>query len=208
MIPHTISTRDVRKALRRIDQQGVPPRNKSTKYDLVHFRRRYPPKYAVSIAGLIHSGKAWPIEKFNGGDETNNFLLARGFVVIDKKSKRKVVVAPVSEDEESSFPEGCAKYRIHRKLERDSEFARKVKARRIQETGKLCCDACGFNFKATYGPRGEGFIEAHHNIPVSLLKRPKSAKPSDLSLVCSNCHRILHRTRPWLTIPELRRLLR
>ncbi|MDJ1631928.1 hypothetical protein QNN00_22945 [Bacillus velezensis] len=30
---------------------------------------------------------------------------------------------------------------------------------------------------------------------------------SDLILVCSNCHRMLHRKRPWPTIKELRQIL-
>jgi 5-methylcytosine-specific restriction protein A len=29
-----------------------------------------------------------------------------------------------------------------------------------------------------------------------------------LELVCSNCHRMIHRRRPWLTIEQLRSILK
>jgi putative restriction endonuclease len=74
--------------------------------------------------------------------------------------------------------------------------------------GRLFCEACDFDFSRKYGNVGDGFIEVHHITPVSEL--PPGAKTSveDLVLVCSNCHRILHRRRPWLTIPGLRVLLK
>ncbi|UZW66371.1 hypothetical protein OC195_21405 [Priestia flexa] len=32
-------------------------------------------------------------------------------------------------------------------------------------------------------------------------------KVEDIALVCANCHRMLHRQRPWLSISELKQLL-
>ena len=56
------------------------------------------------------------------------------------------------------------------------------------------------------GDRGKNYIECHHNTPVSGLNEGDVTKLSDLTLLCSNCHRIIHRKKPWLTIDELREI--
>jgi len=53
---------------------------------------------------------------------------------------------------------------------------------------------------ATSFALGRGFIQAHHTIPVSELRKESKTKVRDIALVCSNCHRMLHRRRPWLRI--------
>jgi putative restriction endonuclease len=85
-----------------------------------------------------------------------------------------------------------------------------IKAKALFKTkhGRLFCEACKFDFEKKYGSIGNGFIEVHHTIPVSELKRGAKTRIADLALVCSNCHRILHRRRPWLTIPALHKLLK
>jgi hypothetical protein len=59
--------------------------------------------------------------------------------------------------------------------------------------GRIKCECCSFDFKATYGVHGIGFIECHHTNPISNGKR--ITKIEDLALVCSNCHRMLHRQK-------------
>jgi len=110
----------------------------------------------------------------------------------------------VIEDDESAFPEGKEKFKQHRYLERDSQIVRRAKAQRLEKTGKLECDVCRLDFAYRYGERGRGFIEAHHKLPVSQLGGKKKTKVEDLALVCSNCHRMLHRGEPLLTTDQLR----
>lgn len=112
----------------------------------------------------------------------------------------------IPEEEESRHPEGAALYRLHRQLERDTTLAKKAKQKRLAETGCLWCDVCGFDFEREYGVLGAGFIEAHHTIPVSELTGETKTQLADLALVCSNCHRMLHRGPQLLTIDELRAL--
>ncbi|MGY6272133.1 HNH endonuclease [Achromobacter denitrificans] len=108
------------------------------------------------------------------------------------------------EDDESAFPEGGKSYTLHRKLERDGKLPRRVKADRLATTGKLACDVCAFDFTARYGALGVGFIEAHHRRPVHQLNGKEKTKAKDLALVCSNCHRMLHRTMPPLSVEDLK----
>jgi HNH endonuclease len=113
----------------------------------------------------------------------------------------------IDEEDESEYAEGKKAYRTHRISERDSGIVRRTKADRLKKTGKLDCEVCNFNFLSRYGVLGEKFIEAHHKKPVSLSDGETKTKSSDLALVCSNCHRMLHRSKPLLTPVELRNKL-
>lgn len=87
---------------------------------------------------------------------------------------------------------------------------------RNQQAKKICiehygtvCQICGFDFKEKYGKIGEGFIEAHHRIPLSEIGKSYELDPiNDLILVCSNCHSMLHRTRDkTLEVDELKEMI-
>jgi len=108
-----------------------------------------------------------------------------------------------NDDDESAFPEGAKKFKLHYARERDSALTRRAKQLRLLNTGKLECEVCKFDFTREFGDHGEGFIEAHHNIPVSKLDGKTKTKMTDLALVCSNCHRMLHRGKPLATVASL-----
>jgi 5-methylcytosine-specific restriction protein A len=70
------------------------------------------------------------------------------------------------------------------------------------------CFVCSINFRTMYGERGMGYIEVHHREPVSLMKEPRALSPKrDLIPVCSNCHRMLHRTWPPATPEQLKEVI-
>lgn len=72
----------------------------------------------------------------------------------------------------------------------------------------VSCSVCGFNFARVYGKLGEGVIEVHHKIPVSQMGGAYRINPvTDLAPVCPNCHTMLHRQDPPLSIEALRQLL-
>lgn len=72
------------------------------------------------------------------------------------------------------------------------------------------CKACGFNFSAAYGPHGSNYIEVHHLVPVSTMIEPNAVNPrTDMTVLCSNCHRMVHRKREKpLSLQELVVLVR
>lgn len=122
---------------------------------------------------------------------------------IDELPENEILI----EEEESDFPEGKEKFKQHRYLERDGQIARRAKAQRLAKMGKLECEVCQLDFAARYGEIGRGFIEAHHRTPVAQLAGTKKTKIEDLALVCSNCHRMLHRGSPLLTVEQLKEKL-
>ena len=91
--------------------------------------------------------------------------------------------------------ENYARYRVHTRVERSAKIAKEVK--RLQGYG---CLACGFDFEKSYGSLGLDYIEAHHVVPVSENKgREKRVNLlKDFVVLCSNCHRMIHRLgEPW-----------
>jgi hypothetical protein len=110
-------------------------------------------------------------------------------------------------DEEESFPEGKEKYRIHKAKERNQKLIALKKQKAFSQNPNMPCEICQFSFKLKYGEIGDKFIEAHHVSPISQLTEEVETKLDDLILVCANCHKILHRKRPWLTIEEFKKIL-
>jgi hypothetical protein len=72
------------------------------------------------------------------------------------------------------------------------------------------CKACEFDFKATYGKHGEDYIEVHHLKLLSKLVVPTMIDPkTDMTVLCSNCHRMVHRNKNnVLSVDELIRLIK
>lgn len=118
---------------------------------------------------------------------------------------RKSLAAPATpqpEEDEQEFPEGRILYREHRTRERNPRAVELAK-RKAAEKGELRCSVCGFDFERAYGQQGRGFIECHHTRPVAEYGEASTVKVADLALVCSNCHRMLHRGEKMLTVQEL-----
>ena len=113
-----------------------------------------------------------------------------------------------TDEEEKDFPEGKESYRYHKYRERNQKVIRLAKAQRIITDPLLKCDVCEFSFQERYGQVGIDYIEAHHCIPLSESKTVVKTRVSDFALVCSNCHRMLHRHRPWLEIKDIRSLVK
>ena len=68
---------------------------------------------------------------------------------------------------------------------------------------------CGINFGRIYGEIGLGYIQIHHLVPLSLIRNKyKLDTEKDLRPVCPNCHAMLHRRSPPLSVEELRQLIR
>ena len=111
-------------------------------------------------------------------------------------------------NEEMSFPEGAQKFQLHLTRERNSAAALAAKNEYAnRHNGTLPCEICGFDFHEHYGDRGKFFAEAHHIVPLAESSEDRLTTTSDFVIVCSNCHRMLHRNPP-VTPEELKRQIR
>ena len=98
---------------------------------------------------------------------------------------------------ETEFPEGAKVQKQHYRFERNPTVVKLAKNNFYKRYGRFFCEVCHFDFKESYGAIGKNFIEAHHIIPVCEMKAGSSTKAHDLIMLCSNCHRMVHKIRPW-----------
>lgn len=104
--------------------------------------------------------------------------------------------------------EGRSLRREHLRRERSRELVKEAKKLALKAPEGLSCRVCGFDFERVYGPRGRGFAEAHHTVPLAQYTiGGAETRVDDLVIVCANCHRMLHRG-PMMTIEALRATLR
>jgi hypothetical protein len=104
---------------------------------------------------------------------------------------------------DATFPEGRRIAVLHYRRERSPHLVQQAKERFRAHHGRLFCEVCGFDFQRIYGVLGDGFIEAHHVVPLKSLPEDAETRVEDLRMVCANCHRMLHRGKQWPTVSEL-----
>lgn len=112
------------------------------------------------------------------------------------------------EPEIAEAEEGKLATRVHRYRERDRGLIEKAKAAALKKYGRLFCMACDFDFVKRYGDAGEGVIDVHHTKPIHTMQPGDKTKVTDLVLLCSNCHRIVHSKREWLNLEQVKAALR
>ena len=88
-------------------------------------------------------------------------------------------------------------------------YERNIEARKkCLEYYGHACQACGFDFGKEYGKLGEGYIQVHHVVPLSEIKRAYKVNPiTDLVPLCANCHCMIHNGERRMTVTQLRRTI-
>lgn len=106
------------------------------------------------------------------------------------------------------FLEGEELLVTHHSHERNTEVVNTAKSIfKATHHGRLFCEVCGFDFRERYGERGADFIEAHHTKPIAVRNKNEPTKVEDIVLLCSNCHSIIHRKQPWLSVRQLKQII-
>jgi 5-methylcytosine-specific restriction protein A len=184
-------------------KRGVPHAfGRSVFYDVLYQNQRYPPKAAVGLAAGKLTGTPLGPHDFKGGLKTICFRVLRenGFEIIVKAD---YLPFPEEIDSEEEYVEGAVSQILVNRFERDP----KARALSIRRHGAKCL-VCGFDFEASFGPIGAGFIHVHHIVQLAEIRSTYVVDPvNDLKPVCPNCHAMLHRRTPPYSIDELRALL-
>ena len=125
------------------------------------------------------------------------YRLAVGF-----KGKEFPAIEELPTEEE--YPEGATKTITVNYYERNAE----ARAACIAHYG-VTCVVCDFDFERIYGEIGKAFIHVHHVTPLSQIKFSYKVNPvDDLRPVCANCHAMIHRTTPALSIAEVMKAIK
>jgi 5-methylcytosine-specific restriction protein A len=109
-------------------------------------------------------------------------------------------------DEHPGAEEGGVLLREHLRRERDPRLKRDKIEDAKRRGMAIACEVCAFDFHRTYGDRGFEYIECHHRTPLGVTGKVRT-RLADLALICSNCHRMIHRRREWITVEELSQLI-
>jgi len=184
------------------------------KYTVVNLHYARIAKKITELTGKL------PFQRKNGsyrwwsllslGDEEDNFFpwILRQIVV------EAIEELQLFEAREGIFPEEIPKNQqvliegsIRQVLVNAYERSPKARNLCIEHHG-LNCKVCGFYFEDIYGEAGAGFIHVHHIVPLAEIKMNYQVDPiKDLVPVCPNCHAMLHRFNPVLTIEQLRNMI-
>jgi 5-methylcytosine-specific restriction endonuclease McrA len=110
-----------------------------------------------------------------------------------------------TEDPNLTVTEGRLRLITHYARERNRDIVRKKKQQALAN-GNLHCETCGFSCRDTYGVE---FIECHHLTQISQAG-VRETTLDDLALVCSNCHRMLHKLidEQFLSVEQLKEKIR
>jgi 5-methylcytosine-specific restriction endonuclease McrA len=123
--------------------------------------------------------------------------------VIDDASTSRTRILDIDEADHITT-EGRRILKNHIVIERRPALIRRKKEMALRKTERLSCEVCGFDFEEKYGSVGHAFAEVHHLKPLSSSQKARTVQLSDLAIVCSNCHRMLHRGSPVFGLIELR----
>ncbi len=107
--------------------------------------------------------------------------------------------------ESVSATEGEARLRLH--LFRERKLNKRKKLAVLKSEDRLVCEACGFDFSEAYSPYVKAFCEVHHKKPLATLRNGTRISLSDLAILCSNCHRVIHLIDPMPTVKTLRKIV-
>ena len=176
-------------------------RNKNGVYmKLMNFRRFDPNSNGK---GLERGGKqeevVWNLYADHKDELAKAANAIRNHVSVDLSE-----VPEAMDDDFQEADEGRILTRVHTSRERNRKIVEKKKSSFLKQHDTVFCEVCGFNFQQSYGSRGDGFIECHHRKPLFELDEETETTLDDLALVCSNCHRMLHRDLDTLSVETLK----
>ncbi|MGE5363424.1 MAG: MrcB family domain-containing protein [Bacteroidota bacterium] len=123
------------------------------------------------------------------------------YSILSFKEGQLLAENEVEADEEDLATENLKNTRLHKRIERNRKLIQKVK----KQKGYIC-EACGFNFEEKYGDIGKKFIEAHHLTPLHMIQEEtvQLDPQKDFAVLCSNCHRMVHRSKAFSDIGSFR----
>lgn len=175
---------------------------------MMNFRRFDPGFTATGRVGLTRGGATEEVvwNEFAGDLERLRTVATAIVALIDDDDEWNDDRG-ADDDEDFEAPEGKLLMKVHTRRERNRKLVAKKKAAEMARSGTLRCEGCQFDFSQRYGERGHGFMEVHHLKPLHTLAEGSKTRLEDLALVCANCHRMIHASRPWLEMDQLRAIV-
>ena len=172
---------------------------------MVRFAKRISKKHDIDFTKRqSQKFKYWDLF-FTGWDEGNSFIwklrpaLQKALEELDF-TLQFYYSEELPLDTKKLFIEGLRKTIVVNAYERNPPARQKC----IDQYGTICA-VCNIDFEDVYGSIGKGFIHVHHLTPLADIGKTYEVDPvKDLRPVCPNCHSMLHRENPPLSLEALR----
>jgi 5-methylcytosine-specific restriction protein A len=97
-----------------------------------------------------------------------------------------------------------------KRLKIHQKFEGRANTKAVKKIHGYQCQVCNFDFERIYGELGKEYIEAHHLIPYADLEAGKSRRldpHKDFAVLCSNCHRMIHKMSSPADLQKLREII-
>jgi predicted HNH restriction endonuclease len=178
---------------------GVPINDQETKMFMKLFNLTEDDWFQESIGGRIVNDiltKKIDTETMLSINDTQSYIA-------EEKNFSDAMSEKTSNGFEKKHPEGAEKKYIQTIKERSP----KLREDAIKKYGTICM-VCEFNFDTTYGNDiADNYIEVHHKKLLSETIGEVETDLNDVIVVCSNCHRIIHRKKgnplDWLILNDI-----
>jgi 5-methylcytosine-specific restriction protein A len=156
-----------------------------------------PPSSGISIpADIAEALKViWPPQRGRNQDDVTD--------APEEGNQDDIPDEPEEVDPTRTYVEGTMIPRLVHACVRSA----KARADCIRYHGTTCA-CCAFDFEATYGLAGKGYIQAHHLRPLGKIKKAHRVDPiHDMRPLCANCHAIVHLREPIYSLEEVRAMV-
>jgi hypothetical protein len=125
---------------------------------------------------------------------------AVGVLYLEEEEPATDVEANHRELDERYAIEGARYFQTHLSRERSSYLA-DIKRKECRSTeGYLACEACGLSSSNLPEGVADSAFEVHHRMPLAELETMSKTRVADLSILCACCHRMIHRTTPFMSV--------
>ena len=117
---------------------------------------------------------------------------------------KTAIPPPIAADRELSAVEGNPRMFFHLRRERDAALAEAKRQAVRDATGRLQCETCGFTTDSTFPGLDGEVCEIHHRLPLGEACEAVETRLEDLAVLCANCHRAIHQTKPLMSVQDFR----
>ena len=157
-------------------------------------------KYRVDVKkDAMGQSAVWYGDNSPYGEELARkiWAIAEGHVVDDTDNSRP-------DEADVPYTEGGKKEVVVNAYERNEKARKKC----VKIYGHKC-QICHFDFQDVYGERGKEYIHVHHKKALAEIGEEYEVDAkNDLIPVCPNCHAMIHRRNPMLSVEELADMLK
>lgn len=155
-----------------------------------------PPKDGVPYDRIIER-----FPQFKGWVRQGIKLSKKNFEILESMLREK---GKEEVKKELAYKEGAELRVIQTARERNPALRKDA----IEKYGNKCM-VCGFDFDKTYGRDiANGYIEVHHEKMLANTAGERDVTVNEVKVVCSNCHRMIHKKREMLNWEVLRNKLK